>query len=356
MVALDPSQDIGGTRLQFLKTAAQLPNDFPTNPADLCPPAGQTLNDNVYADSVMRRLPCHTKNATLASAAYFYSAPYGAYGAHGRALIEPSIAEWARYHQVEPEVQAIKEALTKTAEVEKDAFIANTRIPARNDDEIRAGVAHLRKHAASYLVPDRRAIATELFERSKNLSVEDADFLQKVAGVGTTTWRSLSETFEKLAAYCVSRQKPEAAAFFDRYAKTASKVGDVTDTVDGELLNKLANESDVVMRESFGRGVDSTQFFEVTPVAVQDYLYQHVKLANHAVVKFADFGKCSTEKLAGLLGVETAANIVQLTPVGRSKLASFDPVLAEQVCAIAEVTPVERPRSWTIDLASLAKL
>lgn len=356
MVPLDQSQDIDGTRLRYLKTAAILPVGFTDDPASLCPPAEQVLNQSIYADDILRRLPCHTKEATLASAAYFYSAPTAAYGASGRAIIEPALKSWADYHQIADELQAVKRAATQFSEIPESAFITNTQIPARTDDEIRAGIKHLEKFASVYLVPDRKAIASELFARGKNLTVDEADFLQKHAGVGVTTMTTLQRVMERCAATCRLKQKSAAAGIFERYAEAAKLAAKTHQFADSEMVQKVACETDVIMREVTGKGVDTSTFIDVTPVAAAEYVYRHLKLANDCVVRLSDFSRCPTEKLASILGLEAAASITQQTPGGRQKLASLDPVTAGLVCEAAGVKPVERPRTWSLDLASLVNL
>ena len=315
-----------------------------------------TLSNEAFADGGRRTLPIHTKEAVLASASYYYHNPNRAVeypgGNNEHVLIDTTLKTAASVYGVSDELQQIEKAAHDMQTPGEDECIPGTEIPYRTSHEVSNGVAHLRKFASVYLPVDRQKIAAALLTKATHLPESDVDYLQRLAGQGMSRWSKVAHALEVVAAQLTIDSKHDAAKFVDTYAKTAATMSQSeSGYVDSEVVFKIAAEVDAAARVATGRGIATDTFIEQTPMSVARYMYDHVKLANQCVVKYADFAKQNLPDMASVVGVETGAELLRQSPAGREKLAALSAAQANALCDRLNITPTERPLS--LDLKSL---
>lgn len=342
--------DLDGRRLETLKQARILPDDFTTPITELR--AATDAAEVTYADPENMKFPCHTKEATLASMAYFYSELPETHGDNYQKIAE-ALKFWGTMHEIDPETASqVKEAAeTSLVQAPVDDTIPGTDLPLRDRDDALGIVSHLQKYAAQYMPVTQRRIATAVLESRFQLPIAETNFLQKIAGIGFARWSKVAQTFENYGLACQKRGKVKESQNLFAFAKTAN-AQNPAEFVGDTLIQKFAGVADTYMRSAFGRGVTAADFVEATPATIHAYKHLHVKLANNHVVSVDDCAAIPAVVLAPLFGATKAGAIIARTPQGRQALEQAPAETANELCQLVKSTPPKQA-AWMLDIQSL---
>lgn len=351
MMPLDSTRDVTRQRITQLVKSAVI--DPATANLDVTPPTN--LPAESYADPVRKILPCHTKEATIISAGYYYSDP-AAYGAQSQNLIQGQLALWADRHGVYDEMMAVKNAMEGILPDPTDNdFAFGTDIPIRDDREVKIAAEHLIAFSSVYLPDDRRSIAESILSRGDNLSTATRGAMEKLAGLGYAKPAHVVNEIQNLAALCRQQRHFDTATVIDRLGQ-ATAMGCEQKKVaflHADVIRPLVSIIDTAMRSHFGRGVDETRFYQQTPAGIQDYLYKHAKLANNTVVRIQDFNASHTSTVAGLFGTKIASDLATAGDVSRKTLQGLTAKQADDLLRVTGVVPVSRSHAFKLRLEDL---
>lgn len=319
---LDQTQDLTGAEWHRLTSLFAVP-DF-VKLASHEQRLGDTtiLPPTVYAYPQQRLYPCHTKAATWASAAFF-TEKQANWSADVAAAIWTRIKQAAAYWQIEPLIEQLTAAMTKSAAaiLLTDADYAlvwgaddvkQRHYPLRNGAEVKAASAWLEKFRDDFTLEDRQQIAAKVLVKaaSFNVTPDNNEYLCRTAGFGYCTQQQLAECWTK-RANLVRRQQP---AYAERATAVAAAVmAAPIDFRDHDTRVKLAVlmdqfDTETRLNKLYGDGLErpEDQIFQITEKVASETAQAYVSTTSGTVYEKAAMADISLDDVRGWLGDDIA--------------------------------------------------
>jgi hypothetical protein len=272
---------------------------------DLLQPEG--LGRHQYADPAQLRFPCHTREATWLSTAYFAEAVSGMRSKEA-AEIADNLEKFARYWQILPLTEKVlargvelreqdfsKLADDQFAYVKRSDVQLERRLPLRNGPEVKAAGDWLGQWWPEFTWKDRKTIAEKILKKAEEFAValerDDDDrgwrLLQKLAAQGGADPEKLANAIlARVHLLARERQQPAAAEVLRKIAMTVRATPQFS--LGGDALETIAEGIDALDREHgfierYARG-------ELTPIhkVAFELLYADLEAANQKLAVVGD--------------------------------------------------------------------
>lgn len=282
----------------FVKSA-QVENERPDVPA------------TTYADALNRRYPCHTKESTWLSQAYFLL-NRGQYSTKDASAIQDRLTKFAYYWGLENIINDLTKKWEKLAEStpqldDKDyALVVEheggkiRRMPLHNELAVKASADYLKRNRQNYPYEWRKTAALNLISENKALDADVNEFLEKTAGFGIMNPKKAAIAFRKRAALVFDKNVKDhlnkIAAELDSVLPTATLTGTIVNTLDYfdreyGLTTKYASVLDLPE--------DIIEFTEQKLAAAKD---NYVQLTTGRTYPIEQLTALPLSKLASILG------------------------------------------------------
>lgn len=358
--AIDQSTDVTNQMRHVIQNLHEVP-DFVKRASDneqFGDP--ETLQIHLYADPSKRLFPCHTKAATWLSAAYF-AHQQSQYSETRRAFVQDRIIKVAEFFGIKPGIQQLfKEAAAVNSyedAVTPDSAYALTwrdaagtvqrKYPMRNPSEVKVAAAWFDKNCTEFDFDTRHTIATKLFAKMAEFSVNDTDTakIERAAGFGYCEKQAMQEAWEK-RALLTKKQYPDYSA--QAAALAAAVASNDIDLRDFGLRTKMASSMDTFdqqthLRRFYGETIDwpENTLFAITEKVAAEFLDSHVATATGAVYKRADLRQLSSGDLEDWIGSEFMQKCGGLI-MDHKKLAAALPELKKEDAALFDKLAASR--------------
>lgn len=320
----------------------------------------KALPAETFCDMSRRKFPCHTKQATFLSNAYFQQSR-NTYPKADADLIQGRLNKFAHFWNIGTIVENFNKSWTKVSSFNSDdgslqdsdyALVMEhegkkiRRFPMPNMLSVKMAAEALFANRFMYTYPMRKAAAIRIllkadeadkaalkkqafiFNPAIRISNETQDYLQRAAGVGMV---HPFKAAEKVAHRWLMIK--------DTHPLIAEKVAELNQTlrqidaadVTCDLLGKCACFIDIVDRETgiaryYADGMDMPEdiFFEMIQKEAQSILDQNVMLTTGNAYPLGIFTTMPLEKIAAVLGNDFIASVSGLD-------GTVDPELFAQV-------------------------
>jgi hypothetical protein len=277
------------------------------------------LPQQVFADPVNRKFPCHTKAATWLSQLYFLESCHN-YPTRQSSEVQERINKAAAYFAISDMVKEAadlwNEHNTPTQTIaDKDYAMVFTRdgetirhLPINNAENIKAAAQRLYEKQARYPFDLRQIAARKILhnatEHQAQLPDEVDEYLYKAAGFGTTTPERAAE---KMGLRTLMMPK-ESGDMRIKMAKLTKSVSQMSEIPLGELT-KLAEIVDRVDTEfgfyqHYDEGVDTPEeiFFELTQKKASALKNEYIQLTTGTMLPVDLINELPIDKIAAALG------------------------------------------------------
>lgn len=319
---LDQTQDLTGAEWHRLTSLFPMPGFVKTASEEQRLGDTTKLPPTVYAYPQQRLYPCHTAAATWSSAAFFME-KLSHWPVADATAIWDRIKQAAAYWNIDPQVEQLAAAMTKSAEavllsdadyalVWGDGEAKQRHYPLRNGEEVKAASAWLERYRDDFTLEDRQQIAGKVLVKaaSFNVTPDNNEYLCRTAGFGYCTQQQLAACWEK-RANLVRRQQPTYA---DRATAIAAAVlATPIDFRDHDMRVKLAVlldqfDTETKLNKLYGDGLErpEDQIFQITEKVAAETAQSYVATTSGSVYEKAAMSTIPLEELRGWLGDDVA--------------------------------------------------
>lgn len=316
--AIDSFDDTSHQMLFKISKLVPMP-DFVKNAAPADPNDSATLPRQIFADSINRKFPCHTKVATWLSQLYFLESRH-MYPTRRASEVQDRISKAAAYFAISGDVKSASDEWSKhqvtTRELGDGDYAIVTEhngkkirtLPISNPQDVVKAASTIVQNRKNYPFDLRHIAARKILHKASELQVQLDDhienYLYKAAGFGTTTPERAAE---KLGLRVLMMPK-SASDMRTRGAKLAKAVAGMEEIPIKELV-KLAQLIDRVdaefdIRHHYDEGVETPEeiFFELTEKRASRVKDSYVQLTTGTLLPIEVIGKLPTDKIAAALG------------------------------------------------------
>lgn len=367
---VDFTADVAGTELARLAGLYTFP-DFVKNAEMTLTQKPEGVEVTVYADTLGRQFPCHTKAACWLSHLY-YLEKRAQFGRAHQCRIDEGLRKYAHYWGMVADCDKLKgrwEELNKEANAKRpdsDYGFVWQGEDGKKERSLPLWTASQVKDAADWLdfyrdarpLRDRRVIATRILEKAAEYGADISEHrqsLERQAGMGTCDQAAVSAMIEKRAGYARTgeqatqvRKLAAAVRVAPRPSLDPGRLTDLADTVDaidrgfgiarqgankyGEALDR---PEDVIFAHTFTKtAAEANSNIETTTGLV----YAKHDLAKVALDDLeAVFGAEFRERVRSGLRVDPEKFAEELHTLPRPDMQLLDGMLRE-----AGVTPQRR--------------
>lgn len=295
--------------------------DFVKSAASVDAEEAAQLPRVVFADSVNRKFPCHTKAATWLSQLYFLESRHQ-YPTRRAAEVQDRINKAAAYFAIGGMTKAAKESWEQhnnpAAPDLPDGDYAIVidyegakvrRLPISNAENVKMAAQQLYQKRADYPYEWRIIAARKILHKAAELnapiSPELGEYLCKAAGFGST----MSKEAATKLGYRVLMLPKTAKDVRAKAAKLATTIAKLDDFPPPAQLIKLAAIVDRLDREHgihrhYGEGVETPEemFFNVTEKRASAIGTTLFELTTGTAISKDMLHRCDLQKVAGALG------------------------------------------------------
>lgn len=347
-IPLDYFSDTNRVQLHTVESVFGTP-DFVKQAA----PTSVDLPNTVYADTVNKLYPCHTKVATWLSQTYFLMNRH-LYSTEKAAQVQGRIVKAAEYFGMEGLINGLETRWQQfNHPAVKDADYALVvehegqkikRMPLTGPEAIKASAAFFAQNRSKYPYEWRKSAARKILARAvaedAQLDGSTLEILNKSAGYGFNAPQNIGQALRERAAL-LSDRKSEA---HDQTVKLAEALA-TAPISNVSVMQKIAAVIDVVDRElgltkyyDKGLSLPEDVCFEYGEKEAADAANGWVKLTTGNAWSLDDLSEMPLDKIAGVLGddfVKAVATDDGMS-VSLEKFAEIAPTLPRDDAALLE--------------------
>lgn len=338
MSYLDFPRDASGAVLTKANALIRLP-DFAKN-ADVDDLRNvETLPDSSFACPEKRAYPCHSPASTFVSAVYF-TEKKAELNPSDVADIEHRLLKLANFHQIELSVRSY---MQKRAELDQpgepqdnDFAFGDAKqgtLPIRTPSEIQKVASWLEEHRLELQFEDKCTIANRVLDKCAAIGVElsNREFLEKQAGRGFTTPKSLAELYRsrKVLTKCAEEQTA-----LEKAAQVAEKIPSVM--LSRDTMIKAAVSIDLFDRSSglikgYGGYYQPPEdtIFGLTYKEAREAVDNCCQLQNGKAYDNEDFTKLSLSEVRDVFGEDFANRVKTGSSVDPTKFSEVAATMPE---------------------------
>jgi hypothetical protein len=323
MTILDQTSDLSGIETARVMQAYRAPGYVKQASVSTAPE--NAADSRLYADSVQRKFPVHTKAATWLSNAFWCEKRANVQPAD-RQRIQTALLKAADFYGIRAEV----DSLYKQAEVDNDenklpddafAFLGEdasgnrTRhMPMRTALETKTAAAFFVEHRDRFTFPQQQKVAVRILDKAASqgagLTNEVDQILSRCAGFGMCAASRTAEFVEKRAAMIkysdgkLSQQLIDTAQAIRNNPEHARQPA---------ILVKLAEQLDVLDRrfqfnKRYHQDIErpADVLFEVNEFSVKQAAADHIQMTSGSVYRISDLNHVKLADVRDYLGTDLA--------------------------------------------------